>query len=117
MILLPEAENMARIVLHGGWRASRLQAPIQPSIQHNKRAAATQERFTMTSTSDTQRPRMSCDKCKFRPIAEKSPGSFLGRLWIWHTSFCPGWKRYVKTRWEHGEEPPAIGNRRGFWSE
>jgi hypothetical protein len=69
------------------------------------------------TTKSAQRPAMQCDKCKFRQLAQKSGSSLLGRLWVWHTSFCPGWKRYVKARHEHGEQPPERGNWRGYWSE
>lgn len=65
--------------------------------------------------SGSARPVMQCDKCKFRQMAEKTNSTILGRLWAWHTSFCPGWKRYVKARFEHGEEPPSLGHRRGYW--
>lgn len=71
----------------------------------------------MISNNSKARPGMSCDSCKFKQFAENSPMSFLGKLWTWHTSFCPGWKRYVKARWEHGERPPAIGSKRGYWNE
>ncbi|MBU1002601.1 MAG: hypothetical protein KKE73_08760 [Proteobacteria bacterium] len=60
---------------------------------------------------------MSCDACPFRRLADKSPFSFLGKLWVWHTSFCPGWKRYVKARHEHGEAPPTLGSNRNYWSD
>lgn len=63
------------------------------------------------------RPTMSCDTCKFRKVAENSPSSFLGRLWIWHTAFCPGWKKYVKTLRAYEENPPAVGHRRGAWEK
>ncbi len=37
-----------------------------------------------------------CDACKFRSYAERKPGSFIARLWNWHTKWCPGWKAYQK---------------------
>ncbi|GAB4241311.1 MAG: hypothetical protein Kow00109_16690 [Acidobacteriota bacterium] len=37
---------------------------------------------------------MSCARCAFRRRAEERPGSWLARLWRWHTRWCPGWKRY-----------------------
>ena len=37
----------------------------------------------------------NCENCAFRKRYIKNPGSFLGRLWKWHTRWCPGWKRYV----------------------
>ena len=36
-----------------------------------------------------------CDNCGFRAKYERNPKSFLGRIWRWHTSFCPGCKRYM----------------------
>lgn len=60
---------------------------------------------------------MLCGTCPFRKLAERRPGSVLGRLWLWHTTFCPGWKRYVKSRREQGQPPPDLGSRRGFWKE
>ncbi len=38
-----------------------------------------------------------CTTCKFRGIYERKPRSILGRLWRWHTKFCPGWKGYMKS--------------------
>jgi len=38
-----------------------------------------------------------CESCGFRGRYEKYPRSFLGRLWRWHTKFCPGWKMYIKS--------------------
>lgn len=37
---------------------------------------------------------MSCEECGLRAKYDKNPKSFLGRLWKWHTGFCPGWKKY-----------------------
>lgn len=65
----------------------------------------------------SKRPDMPCDECRFRKFAKESPHSLLHAFWVWHTSFCPGWKRYVKTRFEHGDGPPEIGHRRGYWEE
>lgn len=48
----------------------------------------------------------SCTSCAFRGRYEKNPKSFLGRLWRWHTGFCPGWKMYVKSLTE--EERTAL---------
>lgn len=64
-----------------------------------------------------KRPPMSCDTCLLRKKAEKAPTSFLGRLWIWHTAFCPGWKRYVTTLRQFNEAPPAVGHQRGNWEK
>ena len=32
-----------------------------------------------------------------RARAEAAPRSFLGRLWHWHTRWCPGWKAYQRS--------------------
>lgn len=66
-------------------------------------------------SDDCPRKRMMCDNCGFRRLADRLPTSVPGRLWAWHTRFCPGWKRYVKARFEHGEAPPERGSRRGYW--
>jgi len=80
-----------------------------------RNAAATYKEIVMQR--ENSRPKMSCDTCKLRKKAEQSPSSFLGRLWIWHTAVCPGWKKYVKTMHAHGENPPAVGHLRGVWSK
>jgi hypothetical protein len=36
-----------------------------------------------------------CEDCGFRAKYDKNPQSLLGRLWRWHTGWCPGWKRYI----------------------
>jgi len=38
-----------------------------------------------------------CKKCGFKARYDKNPKSFLGRLWRWHASWCPGWKKYMKS--------------------
>ena len=38
-----------------------------------------------------------CSTCAFRAKYDKNPKSLLGRLWRWHTNFCPGWKDYMKS--------------------
>ena len=38
-----------------------------------------------------------CEKCKFRAKYDRNPRSILGRIWKWHTGWCPGWKRYLKS--------------------
>ena len=37
----------------------------------------------------------NCPQCPFRAKYDANPRSFLGRLWRWHTGFCPGWKGYM----------------------
>ncbi len=39
----------------------------------------------------------ACTKCRMRARYERKPKSLLGRLWRWHTGWCPGWKRYMKS--------------------
>ena len=39
--------------------------------------------------------RHRCESCSFRQKYEADPRSFLGRLWLFHTRFCPGWRRYL----------------------
>ena len=36
----------------------------------------------------------TCDSCPMRAKYDKHPKSLTGRLWRWHISFCPGWKKY-----------------------
>ena len=38
-----------------------------------------------------------CANCTFRAFYDKNPQSLLGRLWKWHTGWCPGWKSYLKS--------------------
>jgi len=35
-----------------------------------------------------------CETCFLRKKAEAKPKSLLGRIWYWHTTWCPGWKSY-----------------------
>ena len=51
----------------------------------------------------------ACEKSSFRAKFEKNPKSFLGRLWRWHTGFCPGWRGYMKSLTE--EERRAVRER------
>lgn len=37
----------------------------------------------------------NCETCGFRAKYDRNPKSFLGRLWHWHASWCPGWKKYM----------------------
>ena len=39
----------------------------------------------------------NCEACKFRARYDRNPRSLLGRLWKWHTGWCPGWKAYLKS--------------------
>ncbi len=40
-------------------------------------------------------PEIKCSSCTLRSRYDKNPRSILGRLWRWHTSWCPGWKAYM----------------------
>jgi hypothetical protein len=37
----------------------------------------------------------SCTTCKFRARYDQKPKSLLGRLWLWHAGWCPGFKNYL----------------------
>ncbi len=39
----------------------------------------------------------NCPNCAFRAKYDNNPKSLLGRIWRWHTGFCPGWKGYMKS--------------------
>jgi hypothetical protein len=39
----------------------------------------------------------NCDNRAFRAKYDNNPKSFLGRLWRWHASWCPGWKKYMQS--------------------
>ena len=47
---------------------------------------------------------MSCEACGLRAKYDNNPKSFLGRLWRWHTGFCPGWKKYFQALPEDKKE-------------
>ncbi|OGQ80648.1 MAG: hypothetical protein A2289_22120 [Deltaproteobacteria bacterium RIFOXYA12_FULL_58_15] len=36
-----------------------------------------------------------CAKCVWRAKYDDNPRSLIGRLWRFHTKFCPGWKGYI----------------------
>lgn len=40
---------------------------------------------------------MACANCKIRAQYDKNPKSLIGRLWHFHTKFCPGFKAYLKS--------------------
>lgn len=48
----------------------------------------------------------NCPKCPFRATYDKKPSSLLGKLWRWHTNWCPGWKSYMTSLAE--EDRKAI---------
>ncbi len=40
----------------------------------------------------------NCDNCTFRAKYDNNPKSFLGKLWRWHASWCPGWKEHMNSK-------------------
>lgn len=53
----------------------------------------------------------NCANCALRKDAEANPKSFKGRLWFWHTKWCPGWKKYqnwLAQQEEQGEKGHAA---------
>ena len=38
-----------------------------------------------------------CATCPFRARYDNNQKSILGRIWKWHTGFCPGWKGYLNS--------------------
>jgi len=36
-----------------------------------------------------------CESCPLRARYDNNPRSILGRIWRWHTGWCPGWKKYI----------------------
>jgi len=54
----------------------------------------------------------SCATCNFRAKYDKNPRSILGRLWRWHTNFCPGWKAYMASLSD--EDKKALVAKYGF---
>ncbi|MEE4272140.1 MAG: hypothetical protein V2I67_10725 [Thermoanaerobaculales bacterium] len=53
-----------------------------------------------------------CATCSMRAKFDENPRSILGRLWRWHTRFCPGWKGYMRSLPE--AERRSIAERYGF---
>jgi len=45
----------------------------------------------------------NCETCKFRAKYDNNPDSFLGKIWRWHIGWCPGWKGYMKSLDEDGQ--------------
>ncbi len=39
----------------------------------------------------------NCAHCKWREKYDRNPRSVLGRIWRWHTGWCPGWKGYINS--------------------
>lgn len=56
-------------------------------------------------------PEPKCTSCPWRAKYDENPRSLLGRLWKFHTRFCPGWKGYLKSLSE--EERRSVLDRYG----
>lgn len=41
--------------------------------------------------------RIPCADCKLRASYDRNPDGVVGRLWHWHTGWCPGWKAYLRS--------------------
>ncbi len=39
----------------------------------------------------------NCETCSFRARYDHNPKSLLGRLWHWHTRWCPRWRYYLNS--------------------
>jgi len=44
--------------------------------------------------AETDEHKHNCEECPMRKRAEAKPKSLIGRVWHWHTNWCPGWKSY-----------------------
>lgn len=53
-----------------------------------------------------------CATCSFRAKYDANPTSILGRLWRWHTNFCPGWKAHMRSLPDDQRRKTAV--RYGF---
>ena len=51
----------------------------------------------------------NCENCRLRARYDANPKSLIGRLWRWHTNWCPGWKKYMTTLTD--EERTRIARR------
>jgi len=49
-----------------------------------------------------------CHDCPLRNRAQAKPTSLFGKVWRWHTGWCPGWKAYTKELKEKGLEVPTA---------
>lgn len=37
-----------------------------------------------------------CAECKVGLYAQRKPDTVIGKLWRWHTKWCPFWKAYQR---------------------
>lgn len=49
-----------------------------------------------------------CHTCGLRARSEANPQSLVARFWRWHTTWCPGWKGYVRELESKGLEVPKV---------
>jgi len=54
----------------------------------------------------------NCATCRFRARYDERPKSMVGRIWRWHTNFCPGWKAYMKSLPD--DERQSVEKKYGF---
>ncbi len=47
-----------------------------------------------------------CETCKFCKWAESRPETVIGKIWKWHTGWCPCWKAYQEDLAKRGDCPP-----------
>jgi hypothetical protein len=38
-----------------------------------------------------------CETCPIRQKAEANPKALMSKIWKWHTTWCPGWKKYQES--------------------
>lgn len=49
--------------------------------------------INLYAQENSMKPR--CTRCSLRARYDANPKSFTGRLWKWHITWCPGWKKYL----------------------
>jgi hypothetical protein len=42
-------------------------------------------------------------QCKACRYAQRKPDSIIGKIWRWHTKWCPGWKAYQRELEQQGK--------------
>lgn len=38
-----------------------------------------------------------CSNCTMKSRYDRNPNSIISKIWKWHTTWCPGWKSYLKS--------------------
>lgn len=51
---------------------------------------------------------LRCKDCYMKARYERNPRALMCRLWHWHTSFCPGWKTYMRSLSEDEREQMIV---------